>query len=236
MFEDILIIIFLYVVIDFEVGCYVILICNFDYWGKDLFLCCGINNFDMIQIEYYGDGDVFFEVFKVGEVFFVCEFNVENWVSCYNFFCVEVGDVVKFEIIYEKFFGIIGFVMNICCVFFDDICVCDVLMYVFNFEFVNDVMIKGCQLCIISYFSNLVLFKQDGFVIGCVVDYFVFYVVSVLVGMIEGYVLFVFDGFECNCVNVVKVMDFLMLVGFIVENGVMIQLNGEFFVFEILMK
>lgn len=225
-----------YVVTDFEAGRYVTLTRNPDYWGKDLPLRRGTNNFDTIQIEHYGDGDVLFEAFKAGEVSFVREFNAENWASRYNFPRAEAGDVVKSEITHEKPSGITGFVMNTRRAPFDDIRVRDALMHAFNFEFVNDAMTKGRQPRITSYFSNSVLSKQDGPAAGRVADYLAPYAGSVPAGTIEGYTLPVSDGSERNRANVAKAMDLLMSAGFTVENGVMTQPNGEPFAFEILMK
>jgi peptide/nickel transport system substrate-binding protein len=225
-----------YVVSDFEAGRYVTLTRNPDYWGKDLPLRRGTNNFDTIQIEHYGDGDVLFEAFKAGEVSFVREFNAENWASRYNFPRAEAGDVVKSEITHEKPSGITGFVMNTRRAPFDDIRVRDALMHAFNFEFVNDAMTKGRQPRITSYFSNSVLSKQEGAATGRVADYLAPYADSVPAGTIEGYALPVSDGSERNRANVAKAMDLLMDAGFTVENGVMTQPNGEPFAFEILMK
>ena len=225
-----------YVISDFEAGRFVTLSRNPDYWGKDLPLRRGTNNFDTIQIEHYGDGDVMFEAFKAGEVSFVREFNAENWASRYNFPRAQAGDVVKSEITHEKPSGITGFVMNTRRAPFDDIRVRDALMHAFNFEFVNDAMTKGRQPRITSYFSNSVLSKQDGAAAGRVADYLAPYADSVPAGTIEGYALPVSDGSERNRANVAKAMDLLMSAGFTVNDGVMTQPNGEPFAFEILMK
>ena len=37
-----------------------------DYWGKDLPIKRGFDNFDEIKVEYYRDADSYFEAFKKG--------------------------------------------------------------------------------------------------------------------------------------------------------------------------
>lgn len=225
-----------YVVSDFEAGRFVTLTRNPDYWGNDLPLRRGTNNFDTIQIEHYGDGDVLFEAFKAGEVSFVREFNAENWATRYNFPRAEAGDVVQSEIPHEKPSGITGFVINTRRAPFDDIRVRDALMHAFNFEFVNEAMTKGRQPRITSYFSNSVLSMQDGPATGRVADYLAPYADLLPAGALEGYTLPVSDGSERNRANVAKAMDILTEVGFTIENGVMMQPDGTPFEFEILMK
>ena len=39
-----------------------------DYWGKDLPVNIGFNNFDVIRIDFYRDRTPAFEAFKKGEV------------------------------------------------------------------------------------------------------------------------------------------------------------------------
>ena len=225
-----------YVITDFEAGRFVTLTRNPDYWGKDLPLRRGTNNFDTIQIEHFGDGDVLFEAFKAGEVSFVREFNAENWATRYNFPRAQAGDVVQSEIPHQKPSGITGFVMNTRRAPFDDIRVRDALTHAFNFEFINEAMTKGRQPRITSYFSNSVLSKQDGPATGRVAEFLAPYADSVPAGTIEGYALPVSDGSERNRANIAKAMDLLMDAGFSVDNGVMTKPDGAPFTFEILMK
>jgi peptide/nickel transport system substrate-binding protein len=225
-----------YMITDFEAGRFVTLTRNPDYWGKDLPLRRGTNNFDTIQIEHFGDGDVLFEAFKAGEVSFVREFNAENWATRYNFPRAQAGDVVQSEIPHQKPSGITGFVMNTRRAPFDDIRVRDALTHAFNFEFINEAMTKGRQPRITSYFSNSVLSKQDGPATGRVAEFLAPYADSVPAGTIEGYALPVSDGSERNRANIAKAMDLLMDAGFSVDNGVMTKPDGAPFTFEILMK
>lgn len=96
----IFVILVLYVIIDYEYGLFIELICNFDYWGVNVLFCVGIVNFDMLWFEFFVDEVFVFEVFKMGEINFICEFNQVCWVVIYDFLLVQLGDVVKVELIY----------------------------------------------------------------------------------------------------------------------------------------
>lgn len=58
-----------YVVTDYEVDRHVTLSRDPDYWGRDLPVRQGTNNFDEIRIEFYGDDAVMKEAFKAGAIF-----------------------------------------------------------------------------------------------------------------------------------------------------------------------
>lgn len=225
-----------YAVSDFEPGRFVTMTRDPNYWGKDVPVRRGTNNFDEIRIDFYGDGDVLFEAFKAGEVSFAREFNAENWATRYDFPLAQSGDVVKSEIPHEKPSGITGFVMNTRRAPFDDIRVRDALLHAFNFEFINDAMTKGRQPRITSYFSNSVLAMQDGAAEGRVAEYLAPYAGTLPQGAIKGYSLPSGDGSERNRANVAKALALFEAAGFTVENGVMTQPDGSPFTFELLLK
>ena len=58
----------------FEQGRYITFERVADYWGKDLPVNRGQNNFDKIRFEYFGDREVAFEGFKAGAYTFHEEF------------------------------------------------------------------------------------------------------------------------------------------------------------------
>tara|TARA_B110000908_G_C10263781_1_gene461624 strand:+ start:2159 stop:4120 length:1962 start_codon:yes stop_codon:yes gene_type:complete len=68
---------------------------NFDYWGKDLPINVGRNNFDIIRIEYFGDATAAFEAFKAGEFTIRVENDSKKWASSYGFPKVDNGQIVK---------------------------------------------------------------------------------------------------------------------------------------------
>ncbi|WP_241488784.1 extracellular solute-binding protein [Shimia sp. SK013] len=151
-----------YVVSDFDPGRQVTLSRNPDYWGADVPVRRGTNNFDEIQIDFYGDGEVLFESFKAGSVSYAREFNAEKWANQYDFPATVSGDVVKSEIPHQKPSGITGFVMNTRRAPLNDIRVRDALMHSFNFEYINDTMTGGRQPRISSFFSGSQLAMRPG--------------------------------------------------------------------------
>ncbi|MEO0936704.1 MAG: extracellular solute-binding protein [Pseudomonadota bacterium] len=151
-----------YMVSDFEAGRFVALTRNPDYWGKDLPLKRGHDNFDVIKIDFYGDGNVLLEGFKAGQIDAVREFNAQRWASQYDFPRAQNGAVVQTEIAHQKPSGMTGFAMNTRRPPFDDIRVRQALLHAFNFEYINDTLTGGAQPRITSYFSNSVLAYQPG--------------------------------------------------------------------------
>jgi peptide/nickel transport system substrate-binding protein len=53
-----------YVVAEVRPGESVLLKRDPDYWGRDLAVTRGLNNFDEIKFDYYRDGNTWFEAFK----------------------------------------------------------------------------------------------------------------------------------------------------------------------------
>lgn len=68
-----------------------------DYWGKDLAVNRGQNNFERIRIEFYQDRTAGFEAFKKGEILYREEFTSRVWATAYDFPAFTAGKVVKHE-------------------------------------------------------------------------------------------------------------------------------------------
>lgn len=68
-----------------------------DYWGNDLPVNRGQNNFQRIRIEFYQDRTAGFEAFKKGEILYREEFTSRVWATAYDFPAVTAGKVVKHE-------------------------------------------------------------------------------------------------------------------------------------------
>lgn len=73
-----------------------------DYWAKDLPVNVGMNNFDVLRIEFYRDRQAGFEAFKKGDVHFRQEFVSRTWATGYDFPALAQGKVVKREFPGEK--------------------------------------------------------------------------------------------------------------------------------------
>ncbi|MDG4883447.1 extracellular solute-binding protein [Mesorhizobium sp. WSM4884] len=68
-----------------------------DYWGNELPVNRGQNNFQRIRVEFYQDRTAGFEAFKKGEILYREEFTSRVWATAYDFPAFTAGKVVKHE-------------------------------------------------------------------------------------------------------------------------------------------
>ncbi|UWR24017.1 extracellular solute-binding protein [Sulfitobacter sp. S190] len=223
-----------YVISDYEQGRQVTLSRNPDYWGADVPIRQGVNNFDSIRLDFYGDGTALQEAFKAGAISAVREFNVERWNSQYDFPAVTRGDIVKTVVPHQKPTGMTGFVMNSRRAPFDDWRVRDAMIHAFNFAFINDTMTGGAQPRITSYFSNSILAMRPGPAQGRVAELLMPYEDTLPVDTIEGYTLPEGDGSSRNRAGIRAAMDRLEAAGYAAEDGKMRRGDGTPLSFKIL--
>ena len=79
----------------FEAGRYIEYERVKDWWGADLPVARGQNNFDIVRFEYYRDRDVGFEGFTAESYLFREEFTSRTWATRYDFPAVKDGRVKK---------------------------------------------------------------------------------------------------------------------------------------------
>jgi peptide/nickel transport system substrate-binding protein len=125
-----------------------------DYWGKDLAIKRGIDNFDEIRVEYYRDSNVYFDAFKKGLFDVLPESDPTRWSTGYDFPAVKDGRVVldSFENDLPK--PMTGFVFNTRRPVFSDPRVREALIYCLDFEFLNRVLYHGLFERTGSYFQG----------------------------------------------------------------------------------
>ncbi|WP_102883424.1 extracellular solute-binding protein [Phaeobacter inhibens] len=216
-----------YTVAAFEPGRFIRFSRNPDYWGRDLPLRRGTNNFDEIRLDFYGDQTVLLEAFKAGEISAIREFNAAKWDKAYDFPAIANGDVVKTVIPNGKPSGMTGIAMNTRRAPFDDWRVREALIRAFNFEYMNETLTGGTQPRISSYFSNSYLALQPGPAEGKVRALLAPFEESLLPGVLEGYSLPVSDGTERNRKNLRAATKLLAEAGWTVQDGVMRNAEGE---------
>lgn len=127
-----------YMVSEIDVGRQIIYEINPDYWGKDLPINQGRNNFDRIRIEYFADSAAAFEGFKAGEFTFRRENSSINWATAYDFPALNNGWVVRDEIASENLPGATGFIFNMDREKFADRRVRRAIGLLYNFTWTND--------------------------------------------------------------------------------------------------
>jgi len=216
-----------YRVESYEINRSVVLRRNPDYWGRDLPLRRGTNNFDEIRIEFYGDDTVLKEAFKAGLISYVRELNAEAWATQYDFPAVKQGNIVLSEIAHRKPSGMTGFVMNTRRPPLDDWRVREALITAFNFEYINDTLTGGRQPRITSYFSNSELGMDHGPASGRVRDLLEPFAATLLPGTLEGYTLPLGDGTARNRANIRRAMDLLAAAGWQVRDGRLVNAAGK---------
>ncbi len=125
-----------------------------DYWGENLAVNVGQNNFDLIRYDYYRDGTVALEAFKAGDYDFREENISKNWATAYNAPTVKSGLIKKEEIRNERPTGMQAFVFNTRRPLFRDHRVRQALGYAFDFEWTNKNLFYGQYTRTESFFSN----------------------------------------------------------------------------------
>ena len=216
-----------YVVADHEIGRFVLLRRNPDYWGADLPLRRGTNNFDEIRIEYYGDNTVLKEAFKAQTLSWIREFNAERWETQYDFPAVRNGEIVKSEIPHQKPSGMTGFVMNTRRPPLDDWRVREALILAFNFDYINDTLTGGRQPRITSYFSNSELGMRPGPADDAVRALLAPFADTLPPGTLGGYTLPSGDGSKRNRANLRRAVQLLEEAGWTVQDGRLRNAAGE---------
>ncbi|MER8534377.1 extracellular solute-binding protein [Mesorhizobium sp. M1005] len=114
-----------------------------DYWGRDLAVNRGLNNFDRIRIDFYLDRQAAFEAFKKGDTHFREEFTARVWATGYDFPALKDGRVVKREFPGEKSPDMQAVALNQRRPQFRDVRVRQAIAYCFDFEWTKRVLFFG---------------------------------------------------------------------------------------------
>lgn len=125
-----------------------------DYWGRDLPVNRGQNNFDRITYEYFRDSTVSLEAFKAGAYDFRAENAAKTWATEYAFPALKKGQVIKREIANKLPNGMQGFAFNIRRGKFADRRVRQALSLAYDHEWTNKNIFFGQYTRTQSYFSN----------------------------------------------------------------------------------
>ncbi|KAF1056504.1 MAG: Oligopeptide-binding protein AppA [Pseudomonas delhiensis] len=125
-----------------------------DYWGKDLPVNRGFNNFDAISVDSYRDLTVALEAFKAGQFDFNEERIAKNWATAYDSPAVRDGRIVRQELHNDNPWGMQGFAFNIRRPVFKDARVREAISLLFDFEWTNKQMFFGSYKRDRSYFEN----------------------------------------------------------------------------------
>ncbi|QZO04195.1 extracellular solute-binding protein [Agrobacterium vitis] len=125
-----------------------------DYWGKDINVNIGYNNFRSISYTYYTDINVAFEGFRSGATDLWLENSAMRWTKSYDFPAAVQGRIKREQIPndYRKAGLMMGFFLNTRREQFKDVNVRKALNYAFDFEELNRTAFFGLYKRIDSYF------------------------------------------------------------------------------------
>lgn len=143
-----------YLISDFRPGAQITYKRRDDYWGKDLPINRGVNNFDELRYEYYRDRTAALEGFKAGTYDFREEFTARDWSTGYEVAAMRDGRMKKITLPDENPSGAQGFFFNTRRAKFADPRVRRALDYAFDFEFTNKNLFYGLYQRTNSYFEN----------------------------------------------------------------------------------
>lgn len=132
-----------YVLTDYKINERIVYKRNPDYWGANLPVNIGRNNFDSIRIEYFADTDAAMEGFKAGVYTFRQENSSLSWATRYDFPAVEKGWVKLETPDNGNLPGAFGFVFNLRKPQFQDIRVRQAIGLMFNFTWTNETLQYG---------------------------------------------------------------------------------------------
>lgn len=125
-----------------------------DYWGKDLPIYVGRNNWDRIRYEYYRDQLVAFEAFKAGNYDYRAESSAKIWATGYDIPQVQDGRIVKEMLPDESTQGMQAYIFNTRRELFQDPRVRRALAYAFDFEWTNKTLFYGQYTRTKSYWAG----------------------------------------------------------------------------------
>jgi microcin C transport system substrate-binding protein len=133
-----------------------------DYWGKDLAVSVGQNNFDQIRFEFFRDDTVGREAFKADQIDWFRERSGKQWSTAYDFPAVNEKRVIK-----EKFPNFSsgrmqGFAFNLRRPLFADVRLRRAFNYAYDWETSDRLLSNGEYHRDDSYFDGIPEFMTTG--------------------------------------------------------------------------
>ena len=123
-----------------------------DYWGKDLNVRVGTNNFQTFRYEYFRDSTVALEAFKGDQVDWRSENSAKDWATAYDFPALREKKVVREEFPVRNLGIMQSFAFNIRRDKFKDPRVRRAFNFAFDFDEMNKQLFFGQYKRIDSYF------------------------------------------------------------------------------------
>jgi microcin C transport system substrate-binding protein len=125
-----------------------------NWWGADLPVGRGLNNFDVLRYEFYRDRDVAFEGFTSKTYLFREEFTSRIWATRYDFPAIREGRVKRDVIPDDTPSGAQGWFFNTRREKFKDRRLREAFIYAFDFEWTNKTLMYDSYKRTHSVFQN----------------------------------------------------------------------------------
>jgi microcin C transport system substrate-binding protein len=125
-----------------------------DYWGENLPVRIGENNFDELRFEFFRDNTVALEAFKADQADWIAENSAKQWATQYDFPAVAEKRVVKEEFPINDTGRMQGFVLNLRRDQFKDVRLRRAFNYAYDFEEMNKQLFFGQYKRVNSYFHG----------------------------------------------------------------------------------
>ncbi len=209
-----------------------------DYWGKDLPIKRGLDNYDEIRVEYFRDAGSYFEAFKKGLFDVLPESDPARWATKYDFPAIQEGRVAleTFPTATPK--PMVGFVYNTRRPAFADPKVREALTYCLDFEWLNRALYSGLYQRSGSYFQGSELSALGQPAGEAERALLAPYAASVRPEVMDGsYRPPVSDGSGTDRANLRKGFELLTSAGYERRGGVLVNAQtGETLTFEMLVR
>jgi peptide/nickel transport system substrate-binding protein len=206
-----------------------------NYWGKDVPAKVGLDNYDLITVDYFLQEATLFESFKKGDIEIYMDGSPGHWADAYNFSAVTSGAVIK-DVFEPKLpSGMLGFVFNTRRAIFANPKVREGLSLAFDFEWVNKNLSSSAYTRTESYWQNSDLSSfatpanaRELEMLGPIRS-------RIDPAVLDGsYKLPISDGTGRDRTVLRKAVDLLKEGGYAIKNGKMIDASGRQLSFEIM--
>ncbi len=224
-----------YRVKKFEAGRFIVQERVVDYWAKNHPTQRGLNNFDVIRTDFYRDVTAIRLALISGKLDYRLENQAKAWALDYNVEPVEEGVLLKKRIAHHAPQGMQGTILNTRREIFSDARVREALGYAFDFEWTNEKLFFDQYTRSRSYFSNSVL-AASGLPQGKELEILQQYRGRIPERIFtEAPNIPATDGSGWARNNLRQAFSLLAEAGWTVQNQILVNENGEQFVFEILL-
>jgi len=132
-----------------------------NYWGKDINVNIGRDNFEQIRFEYFRDATVALEALKADQLDWRTENSAKSWATAYDFPAIKDKRVLLEEFPIRNVGVMQAFAFNTRRDKFKDPRVRRAFNYAFDFEEMNKQLFYGTYKRIASYFEGTELAARD---------------------------------------------------------------------------